>query len=48
MSFVFFYKVGEQEGRTGPFWGFGTSRRGRMWEKSVRGEHGANTVYTCM
>jgi hypothetical protein len=27
MSFFFFYKIGEQEGRTGPAWGVGTSGR---------------------
>jgi hypothetical protein len=27
--FFFFYKTGEQEGRTGPAWGIGTSGRGR-------------------
>jgi hypothetical protein len=26
MPFFFFYKMGEQEGRTDPLWGFGTSR----------------------
>jgi hypothetical protein len=28
MSLFFFYKMGEQEGRTCPFWGVDTSERG--------------------
>jgi hypothetical protein len=46
-DFFFFYKIGEQEGRTGPVWEVGASGRGnggRAWE----GEYGANIMYTCM
>jgi hypothetical protein len=31
-----FYKIREQEGRTGPVWGFGTSVRGEDVEKGYR------------
>jgi hypothetical protein len=37
MSFFSFYKIGEQEGRTGPPWGVGTSKAGRRWGKGVGG-----------
>jgi hypothetical protein len=37
MSFFFFYIIGKPEGRTGPIWGIGTSRRGRMLGKGVGG-----------
>jgi hypothetical protein len=40
MSIFFFYRIGEQEGRTGPAWGRGwlVSMGGsRMWEKGVGG-----------
>jgi hypothetical protein len=51
MSFVFLYKIREQEGGTGPAWaGWGviTSRRGRRWRKVMEGEHSANTLHTGM
>jgi hypothetical protein len=35
--FFFIYKIREQEGRTGPVWGFGTSDGGRRWEKGIGG-----------
>jgi hypothetical protein len=42
---IFFYKIKEQEGGTGPAWGTGTSGSGeKVWES----EYGANIVYTCM
>jgi hypothetical protein len=47
MSFIFFHKTKEQEGRTGPDWGVPVGG-GRMWEKAWEGEYGANIVYTCM
>jgi hypothetical protein len=34
MSFLFFYKIGEQEGRTGPVWVVGISGR---WEGMEKG-----------
>jgi hypothetical protein len=39
MSFFFFYKIEEQEGRIGPAWGWGliSLGEGRMWEKDVGG-----------
>jgi hypothetical protein len=46
MSFFFFYKIREQECRTGPLWGIGISGRGRREEKGRGGEYGANTVHT--
>jgi hypothetical protein len=30
-----FYKIREQEGRTGPVWGVGTSVRRKEWGKSI-------------
>jgi hypothetical protein len=36
MSFFFFYKVREQEGRTITAWGVGTMGGERIWEKGVR------------
>jgi hypothetical protein len=49
MSFFFFYKIREQEGKTGPVVGVATSKSGgdggeRVWE----GEYGTNTVCTCI
>jgi hypothetical protein len=49
MSYFFFYKIGEQEGRAGPVlggWYQWEWEGGR--EKGGGGEYGANTVYTCM
>jgi hypothetical protein len=49
MSFFLFYKIREQEGRTGPVWGVGTSRRGQCVEERVwEDEYSANTVHTNM
>jgi hypothetical protein len=47
----FFYKIGEQEGRTGSAqWGWGLALVGgrRQWGKGVRGEYGAKNVYTSL
>jgi hypothetical protein len=41
---VFFYKVGEQEGRTDPVWRVGTSGRGEDVRKGFRR---MNMVLTC-
>jgi hypothetical protein len=46
MSIFFFYKIREQEGRTGPVWRLVPVGRRNMWGKE--GECSANTVYTCM
>jgi hypothetical protein len=52
MSFFFFYKIGEQEGGTGPAgWGersVGISGRAEEVGKECGSEYSANTVYTCM
>jgi hypothetical protein len=42
---VFFTKIGEQEGRTGPFLGVGTNGRESIWGKS---EYGRNIMYSYM
>jgi hypothetical protein len=50
MSLFFFYKIEEQEGRTGPAWG-GTGTSGREEEVGERvweSECSTNTMYTCM
>jgi hypothetical protein len=40
---------GEQEGRIGPAWDVGTSRRKEdVGERVEEGEYGANIVYMCM
>jgi hypothetical protein len=36
-KFIFFYKIGEQKGRTGLVWGLVAVGGGRMWGKGVRG-----------
>jgi hypothetical protein len=44
-----FYKNGEQEGKTGPFVGDGTSEKsGAHKEMGSEGEYVANILYTCM
>jgi hypothetical protein len=48
MLFFFFYKIREQEDRINPVWGLVPVGGRRMWGKGVWGEHGANTVHTCM
>jgi hypothetical protein len=50
MSFVFFYKIREQEGRKIPACGkvVGTRERERRGERAWEGEYSANTVYTYM
>jgi hypothetical protein len=35
MLFFFFYKIRDQEGRTGLIWVVGTSGRGRRWRRVV-------------
>jgi hypothetical protein len=48
--FFSFYKIGEQNGGTGPAWGggwlpwVGAGGGERVWQ----GEYSTNTVYTCM
>jgi hypothetical protein len=38
MSFFFFYKIREQEGRTGPAWkGWYQWEEGRRWRNSKKG-----------
>jgi hypothetical protein len=45
----FFYKIREQEGRTGPAWGEVAPVGGRRWQgKGYEGQYDANTVYTFM
>jgi hypothetical protein len=49
--FFFFYKTGEQEGRTGLVWdggGWYQCEEGGGRERAWEGEYGANTVYTWM
>jgi hypothetical protein len=47
--FSFFYKIGEQEGWTGPSWGgWYQWERGGGGERVWEGEDSANTVYICM
>jgi hypothetical protein len=49
--FFFFYKIGEQECRTGPVLGGGgwyQCEGGGGGERAWEGEYGANIVYTCM
>jgi hypothetical protein len=49
MSFLFFYKIREQEGRTGPPWGDWYQWKGEEFgEKVWEGEYNANSVYTSM
>jgi hypothetical protein len=49
MSFFFFYKIGQQEDRTGLVKWVGTSGRGEEGGERVKeGEYGAKTVYTCV
>jgi hypothetical protein len=48
LSFLFFYKIREQENTTDPAWGFGTVGGRMMCRKELEGEYGANTVCTCM
>jgi hypothetical protein len=36
ISFFFFYKIGEQEGRAHPVWGIGTSGRGKERKKGCK------------
>jgi hypothetical protein len=47
-----FYKIGEQEGETGPVCGWDLGwyqwERGECGEIVKEGEYGANTVYTCV
>jgi hypothetical protein len=43
-----FFQNGEQEGKTGPVWGVGTSGRERMQGKGEGGEYGETTMYSCM
>jgi hypothetical protein len=45
---LFFYKIGEHEGRTNPDWVWYQWEGGGGGKKSHEGEYGANTVYTCM
>jgi hypothetical protein len=48
MSF-WFYKNGEQEGRTVPVLGVSTNERGeKCRDKVLESEYGAYIVYTCM
>jgi hypothetical protein len=43
------YKIGEQEGRTGPAWdGWYQWEGGGGGERVWKCEYSANTVYTCM
>jgi hypothetical protein len=47
--FYFFYKIREQEGRTGPVWeGWYQWEEERGEERMWEGEYVATTVYTCM
>jgi hypothetical protein len=46
--FLFFYKIKEQEGRTGTVWGLVPVVGGRYGERVWEGEYSANTVYTCV
>jgi hypothetical protein len=49
MSFFFFYKIKEQEGRPGPAWGEGYQWVGEEYGERVKeGEYSTNTVYTCI
>jgi hypothetical protein len=50
MSFCFFNKIGEQEGRTSPVWvgrGVGTSMRGEDVEKGCRRVNIVQILCTC-
>jgi hypothetical protein len=46
MSFFFLYKIGKQEGRTGPSWGreLEPVRGGGCGERAWVGEYGGNIV----
>jgi hypothetical protein len=51
MSIFFFYKIREREGATGPAQGgrlVQVGGRGCGRERAQEGEHGANTVCTCV
>jgi hypothetical protein len=46
---LFFYKTGEQEGKTGPFVGDGTSEKSGGYKRiGSEGKYVANILYTCM
>jgi hypothetical protein len=49
-NFSFLLQIREQEGGTDPAWGAGgtVGEGGEDREGAWEGEHGANTVYTCM
>jgi hypothetical protein len=48
-SCFFKYKIGEQEGETGPAWvELVLVGRGKIWRNGEEGAYGANTVQTCM
>jgi hypothetical protein len=44
----FLNKNGEQEGKTSPVWGVGTSGRGRYKERGWEGEYCENIMHICM
>jgi hypothetical protein len=48
MSFFLFYKIGEQEGRTGPAWeGWYQWEEEEDGERAWKGEYDTNSIHTC-
>jgi hypothetical protein len=45
---ISFLKTRQQEGKTGPVWVAGNSRRGEAVVKDVVGEYRGNITYSCM
>jgi hypothetical protein len=43
---TFFYKIGNQEGKTGPVWKIVTSRRGKALRKMYRKVNIMDILYT--
>jgi hypothetical protein len=48
LFFFFFFLNREQEGKTSPVWGAGTSGREEDIRKGYEGEYGRNIMYICM
>jgi hypothetical protein len=48
MSFLFFNKNREQEGKPGPIWGWAAVWWGGYKERGSEGEYGENILYMCM
>jgi hypothetical protein len=46
MSFFFFFKSGEQEGKTGPFWGISNSGKVEDLRKECRRENMVEILHT--